>query len=106
VNGDEWRLSVLYAFKKVAGVSKKWIGKSLIGEGLSLLKKLGSQGCVLVGHPNYYKRLGFQNYTELVHTGVPQEVLFALPFTERVPEGIVFFMKGSWQRANQPSATL
>ena len=70
---------------------KKGIGKSLIGEGLSLLKKLGSQGCVLVGHPAYYKRLGFRNIPELVHEGVPQEVFFALPFTEKVPKGIVEF---------------
>jgi putative acetyltransferase len=49
---------------------KKGIGKSLISEGLSLLKKLGGQGCVLVGHPAYYKRLGFQNFPELVHEGV------------------------------------
>ena len=73
---------------------KKGIGKSLISEGLSLLKKLGGQGCVLVGHPAYYKRSGFQNFPELVHEGVPQEVFFALPFTERVPEGIVLFHEG------------
>ena len=29
------------------------IGKSLICEGLALLKRLGGLGCVLVGHPNY-----------------------------------------------------
>ncbi|MGZ6292330.1 MAG: GNAT family N-acetyltransferase [Syntrophales bacterium] len=73
---------------------KKGIGKSLISEGLSLLKKLGGQGCVLVGHPTYYKRLGFQNFPELVHEGVPQEVFFALPFTEKVPKGIVVFHGG------------
>ncbi|MGZ3593263.1 MAG: GNAT family N-acetyltransferase [Syntrophales bacterium] len=73
---------------------KKGIGKSLISEGLSLLKKLGGQGCVLVGHPTYYKRLGFQNFPELVHEGVPQEVFFALPFTEKVPKGIVVFHRG------------
>jgi putative acetyltransferase len=73
---------------------KKGIGESLISEGLSLLKKSGGQGCVLVGHPAYYKRLGFQNIPELVHEGVPQEVFFALPFTERVPEGIVLFHEG------------
>jgi putative acetyltransferase len=75
---------------------KKGIGKSLVSEGLSLLKKLGSQGCVLVGHPDYYRRLGFQNFPELVHEGVPQEVFFALPFTEKVPKGIVLFHKGFW----------
>jgi putative acetyltransferase len=73
---------------------KKGIGKALISEGLSLLKKLGGQGCVLVGHPDYYKRLGFQNFPSLVYEGVPQEVFFALPFTEKVPEGIVSFHEG------------
>jgi putative acetyltransferase len=73
---------------------KKGIGKSLINEGLSLLKKLGGQGCVLVGHPDYYKRLGFQNIPELVHEGIPPEVFFALPFTEKVPKGIVVFHEG------------
>jgi putative acetyltransferase len=70
---------------------KKGIGKSLIGEGLSLIKEMGGKGCVLVGHPGYYKRLGFRNIPDLVHKGVPQEVFFALPFTEKVPEGIVEF---------------
>jgi putative acetyltransferase len=73
---------------------KKGIGKSLINEGLSLLKKLGAQGCALVGHPNYYKRLGFKNFPELVYEGVPPEVFLALPFTERVPKGIVVFHEG------------
>lgn len=40
---------------------KQGIGKSLIHKGLSLLKDLGSQGCALVGDPNYYNRFGFKN---------------------------------------------
>ncbi len=70
---------------------KQGIGKSLINKGLSLLKELGGQGCTLVGDPNYYKRFGFQNFPELVHEGVPQEVFLALPFTKNVPQGIVVF---------------
>jgi putative acetyltransferase len=77
---------------------KQGIGKSLISEGLSLLKKLDGQGCVLVGHPDYYKRLGFQNIPELVHEGIPPEVFFALPFTEKVPQGIVLFHEGFWAK--------
>jgi putative acetyltransferase len=73
---------------------KQGIGKSLINEGLSLLKQLGGQGCALVGDPNYYKRFGFKNFQELVHAGVPQEVFLALPFSERVPQGIVVFHEG------------
>jgi len=73
---------------------KQGIGKSLINEGLSLLKELGGQGCALVGDPNYYKRFGFKNFPELVHKGIPQEVFLVLPFTEKIPKGIVVFHEG------------
>ena len=73
---------------------KQGIGKSLINEGLSLLKQLGGQGCALVGDPNYYIRFGFKNFPELVHEGVPQEVFLALPFNEKIPQGIVVFHEG------------
>jgi putative acetyltransferase len=73
---------------------RQGIGKSLIQDGLSLLKGLGSQGCVLVGDPNYYKRFGFRNIPDLVHEGIPQEVFLALPFSEKIPQGIVVFHKG------------
>ena len=73
---------------------KKGIGKSLIKEGMFLLKELGGQGCSLVGDPNYYHRFGFKNYPELIHEGVPQEVFLTLPFTEKVPQGTVIFHEG------------
>ena len=73
---------------------KQGIGKSLVDEGLSLLKELAGRGCTLVGDPNYYRRLGFRNYPQLVHEGIPQEVFLALPFTEKVPQGIVKFHEG------------
>jgi len=73
---------------------KQGIGKSLINEGLSFLKELGGQGCALVGDPNYYKRFGFKNFPELVHKGIPQEVFLVLPFTEKIPKGIVVFHEG------------
>ena len=73
---------------------RQGIGKSLIQEGLLLLKRLGGQGCVLVGDPNYYKRFGFKNIPSLVYEGIPQEVFLALPFNEKTPQGIVVFHKG------------
>jgi len=73
---------------------KQGIGKSLVNKGLSLLKELGGQGCTLVGDPNYYKRFGFRNIPDLVHEGIPQEVFLALPFTEKVPQGMVIFHEG------------
>jgi putative acetyltransferase len=73
---------------------KQGIGKALINKGLSLLTDMGGQGCALVGDPDFYKRFGFKNYPELVHEGVPQEVFLILPFTEKIPKGIVLFHEG------------
>ena len=70
------------------------IGKALIQEGLSRLRKLGAQGCCLVGHPQYYRKLGFENVSGLVHEGVPQEVFFALSFDGHFPQGDVIFHEG------------
>ncbi len=73
---------------------RKGIGKTLIQEGLSRLKVLNAQGCCLVGHPDYYRKFGFKNMSELVHEGVPQEVFFALSFDGHTPQGIVTFHEG------------
>lgn len=73
---------------------KQGIGKSLINEGIRLLKELGGQGCILVGEPNYYERFGFRSPCELIHEGVPQENLLALGFGKKIPKGMVQFHKG------------
>ena len=70
------------------------IGRHLIREGLSRLKALNAQGCCLVGHPEYYKKLGFKNISGLVHEGVPQEVFLALSIDGQVPQGTVTFHEG------------
>ena len=70
------------------------IGKALIQEGLSRLKGLGAKGCCLVGHPDYYPKFGFRNFTDLVVEGVPQEVFFALSFDGHYPHGTVIFHEG------------
>jgi putative acetyltransferase len=67
------------------------IGKALIQEGLSRLKKMNAQGCCLVGHPDYYKKFGFKNVPGLVLEGVPQEFFFDLSFDGHTPQGTVTF---------------
>ena len=81
-------ISVLPKFQK------KGVGKSLIREGLSLLKASGAKGCVLVGDPDYYERFGFKNLPELVFHGVSQEYFLVLPFEESMPRGHVTFHEG------------
>jgi putative acetyltransferase len=70
---------------------RRGIGSALIEKGLARLKDLGARGCCLVGHPEYYRRFGFQNVHGLVHEGVPEEVFFALSFDGHMPQGTVEF---------------
>jgi len=81
-------VSVLPAYQR------QGIGKALIREGLSRLKEMKAQGCCLVGHPDYYRKFGFDNTPELVHEGVPQEVFFVLSFHGQTPQGTVAFHEG------------
>lgn len=72
-------------------VQRQGIGKALVQEGLARLKGLKARGCCLVGHPEYYRKFGFQNTPELGLEGVPPEVFFALSFDGYVPRGTVSF---------------
>jgi len=73
---------------------RQGIGTALIQEGLSQLKNLNAAGCCVVGHPDYYRKFGFENVAGLVHEGVPPEVFFALSFDGRTPQGTVAFHEG------------
>jgi putative acetyltransferase len=75
------------------------IGKALISEGLLRLKDMNAQGCCLVGHPDYYRKFGFNNISKLLHEGVPPEFFFALSFDGQIPQGIVAFHEGFKARA-------
>ena len=81
-------VSVLPAYQR------QGVGKALIQEGLARLRALNAQGCCLVGHPDYYRKLGFQNTSGLVHEGVPPEVFLALSLDGRIPQGAVAFHEG------------
>ena len=83
---------------------RKGIGKALIQKGLSRLKDLDAKGCCLVGHPQYYRKFGFENVAGLVHEGVPQEVFFALSFDGRFPYGNVTFHEGFKANGQQAHA--
>jgi putative acetyltransferase len=73
---------------------RRGIGKALIHEGLSRLKGIRARGCLVVGHPEYYRKFGFDNVPGLVHEGVPPEVFLALSFDGETPQGTVAFHEG------------
>ena len=81
-------VSVLPAYQR------QGIGKALIREGLVRLKDMDAQGCCLVGHPDYYRKFGFNNMPGLVLEGVPPQVFFALSFGRQPPQGTVAFHEG------------
>ncbi len=70
---------------------RQGIGKALMREGPSRLKKMHARGCCLVGHPDDYRKFGFRNAPGLVLEGVPQEFFFALSFSGPIPQGTVTF---------------
>lgn len=70
---------------------RQGIGKALVQTGLSRLKALNAKGCCLVGHPEYYRQLGFENVAGLICEGVPPEVFFVLAFDDQLPQGTVTF---------------
>ena len=75
---------------------RRGVGKALIGEGLERLRARAARGCCLVGHPDYYRKFGFQNVSGLRLEGVPPDVFFALSFDGRIPQGTVVFHPAFW----------
>jgi putative acetyltransferase len=73
---------------------REGIGKALIKEGLLRLREVNARGCCLVGHPDYYRKFGFENTPELGLEGAPPEVFFALSFEGHTPRGAVAFHQG------------
>ena len=60
---------------------KEGIGSALVDAGLSRLKALGAQGCVLVGDPGYYGRFGFSTGPALSYNGAPPEYFLHVAFS-------------------------
>lgn len=75
------------------------IGSALINAGLSQLKDLGAQGCVLLGNPAYYERFGFRKTPSLTFADSPAEYFLALAFTDDIPSGVVTYHKAFYQSA-------
>ncbi len=59
----------------------KGVGSALIKAGLEAASKLGTNGVVLIGEPDYYTRFGFSADHGLTYPGAPGEYLLALSLT-------------------------
>ena len=63
------------------------IGSKLIGEGLNQLKANGARGCVLIGDPAYYGRMGFKNDERVTYGDVPLQFVQWLSLDGTLPSG-------------------
>lgn len=70
------------------------VGRALIGQGLDRLKRMGAEGCVVLGDPGYYGRFGFQSDRALRYADVPPEYFQRLVFAGPAPRGEVAYHPG------------
>jgi predicted N-acetyltransferase YhbS len=64
---------------------RKGIGSKLINEGIERAKKLGFKSVIVVGHPEYYPKFGFEpaaKYNLKSSIDVPSEVFMAMELVE------------------------
>ena len=68
---------------------REGIGSALIRVGLERLRVGGASGCVVLGDPAWYGRLGFRHNPRLAYPGPPPEYFQMLAFGDGVPVGTV-----------------
>jgi predicted N-acetyltransferase YhbS len=67
------------------------IGYHLIRDVLRALRRMGANGCVVLGDPRYYERFGFRVVPGLVLPDVPPECFMAQAFGAEIPQGSVAY---------------
>jgi putative acetyltransferase len=67
INGDAGHWYGLGPVSVLPELHNQGIGSALIREGLTRLEALGAEGCVLLGHADYYPRFGFVADPELTY---------------------------------------
>lgn len=72
-------------------LQRQGIGRALMESGLAALREIGATGCVLVGDPAFYTRLGFENNPDLTVDGVPNEFVLSMAFCASSARGSVQF---------------
>jgi predicted N-acetyltransferase YhbS len=75
---------------------RRGIGSALVGRGLEVARELGEEVVVLVGHPEYYPRFGFEPASKFGLTNPfpgTEEAFFAMALREgiRIPSGQVVY---------------
>jgi putative acetyltransferase len=89
IDGQESGFAGLGPLSVRPDMQGRGIGSILVRDGLSQVKWLGAEGCVLLGDPRYYMRFGFRPVPGLVLADAPPEHFLALSFNGTFPAGEV-----------------
>lgn len=87
VGGRDLGWSLMGPLGVLPAHQRNGVGSALVAAGLEALRGLGARGCVLVGDPAFYTRLGFRQAEGLLYPGVPPEVVLCLPLAREEPAG-------------------
>lgn len=91
INGQPGRWYGMGPISVVPARQRQRIGTALIESGLSQLRGLGADGCVLLGDPVYYSRFGFVSDSALSHRDVDAKYIQWVSFLGDAPAGEVAF---------------
>ncbi|EAU43025.1 GCN5-related N-acetyltransferase [Fulvimarina pelagi HTCC2506] len=67
------------------------IGSRLVQAGLLEIRKLGANGCVLVGDPNFYSRFSFESDDALTYSSLPRQYIQRIVFHGPAPRGEISY---------------
>lgn len=70
---------------------RQGVGSALVRQALEELRRLGAQGCVLLGDPDFYRRFGFEVRPDLELPGLPPGYFQALKLAGDWPVGAVSY---------------
>lgn len=70
---------------------RRGVGRALLDAAIAALAARGAAGCVLVGDPAFYGKVGFRADPRLTYAGAPAAVFLVLPLAGAVPTGAVTY---------------
>ncbi|RUL98736.1 GNAT family N-acetyltransferase [Rhizobium chutanense] len=70
---------------------RQGVGKALIARGLELLRETGASGCVLIGNPDIYSRVGFSSDGQLKYLDLDTRLVQRIVLRGFPPSGTLRF---------------
>ena len=91
IEGNDWGWFGLGPVTVDPMHQRQGIGRQMIERGLNDLRVAGAAGCVVLGEPGYYGRVGFNADGRLAFPGPPPHYFQALTFGDEIPVGTVAY---------------